>query len=146
MHFFFRCRAVRAPMRLLKLYYFGISYTVDRITDQNNVPVKFERVRAESMGGLLLEVLRQVNDADCLEGALLYANTATDAHFLRNVGELVRGFHRDTLLTCTKKANTRNPTLLILFQMSVRADEASNCYTVVLWQPVLTGENNLHLR
>ena len=41
------------------------------------------------MGGLLLQVARQVDDGDRLEGTLLDADAATDAELLRDGGNLV---------------------------------------------------------
>ena len=51
--------------------------------------VQLERVGRVAMGGLLLQVARQVDDGDRLEGTLLDADAATDAELLRDGGNLV---------------------------------------------------------
>ena len=61
-------------------------------------PVQLERVRRVSVRGLLLQVGRQVDDGDGLEGALLDADAAADAQLLADVGDLVVGRHLDAQL------------------------------------------------
>ena len=53
------------------------------------MPVKLEGVGAVAMRSGGLEVLGQVDDLDGLEGALLHADTTTDAQLLGDGGELV---------------------------------------------------------
>jgi hypothetical protein len=53
------------------------------------VPVKLEGVGTVAMRSGGLEVLGQVDDLNGLEGALLHADTTTDAQLLGDGGELV---------------------------------------------------------
>jgi hypothetical protein len=55
--------------------------------------VELEGVGAVAVRRLALEVLRQVDDHDRLEGALLDADAAADAELLRDPGDL--GVGRD---------------------------------------------------
>ena len=61
-------------------------------------PVEFERVGMVAVNRLLLQVRREVNDLDGLEGTFLHADTATDAQRLVNSGRLVVRSHLNSLL------------------------------------------------
>ena len=46
----------------------------------SGVPMELEGVGAVAVGGLLLQVFGQVDDHDCVEGALLHARTDSCEH------------------------------------------------------------------
>lgn len=49
--------------------------------------MKLEAIRRVSVGDLGLEIRRQVDDRDCIEGAFLRADTASDAETLGDEGD-----------------------------------------------------------
>ena len=57
--------------------------------------MKLERVSRISVRRFFLQVARQVDDVDGLEGALLDADTAADAELLGDGGNLVVHGHLD---------------------------------------------------
>ena len=63
-------------------------------------PVQLERVCRVPVGRLGLEVARQVDDVDGLEGALSHTDAAPDAQLLRDGGDLRRRRNLDTQLAC----------------------------------------------
>lgn len=63
-------------------------------------PVQLEAVGRVSMGDLGLEVRRQVDDVDSVEGTFLWADTASDAQPLRDEGNLGVGGDFDAQLAC----------------------------------------------
>lgn len=63
--------------------------------------MKLECVGAISVSDLALEVRGQVDDSDSVEGALLGADTATDAEGLGDEGEARGGRDFDTELSAT---------------------------------------------
>ena len=60
--------------------------------------MQLEGVGRVAMRCLLLQVARQVDDGDRLEGALLDADAAADAELLRDGGDLVIRRHLDAEL------------------------------------------------
>ena len=60
--------------------------------------MELEAIGSISVGGVLLEVLGQVDDVDGLEGTFLDADTAADAEWLAEVGDFGFGAHFDAEL------------------------------------------------
>lgn len=53
--------------------------------------MQFEAVGSVAMGGVLLQILGQIDDVDGLKGTLLDADTAPDAQWFGEVGDLGLG-------------------------------------------------------
>ena len=58
--------------------------------------MKLKRVGRISVSGFFLQIAGQVDDVDGLKGALLDADTASDAQLLGDGGNLVVHCHLDT--------------------------------------------------
>ena len=61
--------------------------------------MQLEAVGAVAVGNLRFEVRGQVDDVDGVEGALLGADTASDAEALRNEGDFAGGVDFDAQLS-----------------------------------------------
>mmetsp|Transcript_88045 Transcript_88045/g.188938 ORF Transcript_88045/g.188938 Transcript_88045/m.188938 type:complete len:269 (+) Transcript_88045:1322-2128(+) len=85
---------------------------------RNRQPVQLEGVRTIPVRGLLAEVLRKVDDGDRLEGALLGADTATNAERLRDPGEFGVFLHLDAELACSHHGAELLALLLALFRLA----------------------------
>lgn len=82
--------------------------------------MQLEAIGRVSVGDLGLEVGRQVDNVDSVEGTFLWANTATDTQALRDEGDFGLGRYFDTQLACTDYW-TRLLAFLSTFLPSVRA-------------------------
>lgn len=76
----------------------GSDETQDLTRSGHGQTVQFEAVGGVAVGDLALEVGGQVDDLDGVEGALLRADTASDAQALTDEGDLAVGVDFDTEL------------------------------------------------
>jgi hypothetical protein len=79
----------------------GSNETKDLPRPGHRQTVQLEAVGTISVGDLALEVCGQVDDSDGVEGALLGADTATNAQRFGNEGETRIGLHLNAELAAT---------------------------------------------
>jgi hypothetical protein len=77
----------------------GTDQTQDLTGSGHGQTVQLEAVGGVAVGDLALEVCGQVDDLDCVEGALLGADTASDTQTLTDEGNLAGGVDLDTQLS-----------------------------------------------
>lgn len=78
----------------------GTYQTQHLIGTRGRKSVQFELIGTETMCGILLQVLGQVNDCNSVKWAALHANTTTNTQFFTDEGNLGTRADFDTQLAC----------------------------------------------